>query len=60
MQHSDQDQFSKMKIQDIADFDHAGQLPCYLLFYCGLQIQNQKVDSLSMRGMAGGYMFLSV
>lgn len=51
---------AKWKFKTFADFDHAGQLPCYLLVYCALQIQDQEVDSLSVKGMAGGFKFLSV
>lgn len=51
---------AKRKFKTFVDFDHAGQLPCNLLFYCVLQIWDQEVDSLSMKGMAGGYKFSSV
>lgn len=58
MQHSDQDQFSKMKIQDNCRFWSCWSAT--LLFAVSLCLTNTEPESLSMRGMAGGYMFLSV
>lgn len=51
---------AKWKFKTFVGFVRAGQVACYLLFHCALQIQSQKVDSLSMKGMAGGYIFLSI